>query len=55
MVTSAHEFLLVGGGAAGLSAAVPAAEVSPKRRIAVASKIYPMRCGDSGVHDLARG
>jgi fumarate reductase flavoprotein subunit len=40
---SSHDVLLVGGGGAGLRAAIAAAEVDPKLRIAVISKVYPMR------------
>jgi fumarate reductase flavoprotein subunit len=43
MDVSAHDILLVGGGAAGLRAAVAAAEVNPKLSVAVVSKVYPMR------------
>ena len=43
MDTSSHDVLLVGGGGAGLRAAIAAAEVNPKLRIAVVSKVYPMR------------
>jgi fumarate reductase flavoprotein subunit len=43
MQTSSHDILFVGGGGAGLRAAIAAAEVSPKLRIAVVSKVYPMR------------
>src|SRR5689334_5163951 len=43
MDASSHDVLLVGGGAAGLRAAIAAAEVNPKLRIAVVSKVYPMR------------
>jgi fumarate reductase flavoprotein subunit len=43
MEASSHDVLLVGGGAAGLRAAIAAAEVNPKLRIAVISKVYPMR------------
>ena len=38
-----HDLLIVGGGAAGLRAAITAAEVDPKLGIAVISKVYPMR------------
>ena len=38
-----HDVLIVGGGAAGIRAAIAAAEKSPKARIAVVSKVYPMR------------
>jgi fumarate reductase flavoprotein subunit len=40
---SSHDVLLVGGGGAGLRAAIAAAEVNPKLDIAVVSKVYPMR------------
>jgi fumarate reductase flavoprotein subunit len=43
MDVSSHDVLLVGGGGAGLRAAIAAAEVNPKLRIAVISKVYPMR------------
>ncbi len=43
MEASSHDVLLVGGGGAGLRAAIAAAEVNPKLRIAVISKVYPMR------------
>ncbi|HXY50266.1 MAG TPA: fumarate reductase (quinol) flavoprotein subunit [Terriglobales bacterium] len=43
MDVSAHDVLLVGGGAAGLRAAIAAAEVHPKLSVAVVSKVYPMR------------
>jgi fumarate reductase flavoprotein subunit len=38
-----HDILLVGGGGAGLRAAIAAAEINPKLSIAVVSKVYPMR------------
>src|SRR5499425_1683371 len=38
-----HDILLVGGGGAGLRAAIAAAEVNPNLKIAVISKVYPMR------------
>jgi fumarate reductase flavoprotein subunit len=43
MEASEHDILLVGGGGAGLRAAIAAAEVNPKLSIAVVSKVYPMR------------
>ena len=43
MDAAAHDVLLVGGGAAGLRAAIAAAEINPKLSIAVVSKVYPMR------------
>src|SRR5215469_864842 len=39
----ACDVLIVGGGGAGLRAAIAAAEVNPKLSIAVVSKVYPMR------------
>ena len=38
-----HDVLLVGGGGAGLRAAIAIAETNPRLRIAVVSKVYPMR------------
>src|SRR5215475_2060965 len=43
MDASSHDVLFVGGGAAGLRAAIAAAEVNPNLNIAVVSKVYPMR------------
>ena len=43
MDTSSHDVLLVGGGGAGLRAAIAVAETNPKLRVAVISKVYPMR------------
>ena len=43
MDASSHDVLFVGGGAAGLRAAIAAAELNPKLRLAVVSKVYPMR------------
>jgi len=43
MDASSHDVLLVGGGGAGLRAAIAAAEINPKLSIAVISKVYPMR------------
>jgi fumarate reductase flavoprotein subunit len=40
---SAHDVLLVGGGGAGLRAAIAVAEANPHLSIAVVSKVYPMR------------
>jgi len=41
--TAAHDVLLVGGGAAGLRAAIAIAETNPALSVAVLSKVYPMR------------
>jgi fumarate reductase flavoprotein subunit len=38
-----HDIVLVGGGGAGLRAAISIAETNPHLRIAVVSKVYPMR------------
>ena len=38
-----HDILLVGGGGAGLRAAIAIAEIDPRLRVAVVSKVYPMR------------
>ncbi|MGQ0568403.1 MAG: fumarate reductase (quinol) flavoprotein subunit [Armatimonadota bacterium] len=38
-----HDILIIGGGGAGLRAAIAAAELNPRLNIAVLSKVYPMR------------
>ncbi len=38
-----HDVLIVGGGGAGLRAAIAVCEANPKLGLAVASKVYPMR------------
>ena len=40
---SSHDVVLVGGGGAGLRAAIAIAETDPSLRIAIVSKVYPMR------------
>ena len=42
-MTAAFDVLIVGGGGAGLRAAIAVAETDPALRIAVVSKVYPMR------------
>ena len=43
METVSHDLVLVGGGGAGLRAAIGAAESNPRLSIAIVSKVYPMR------------
>ena len=43
METSAHDILIIGGGGAGLRAAIEIAQQNPKLSVAMVSKVYPMR------------
>ena len=43
METSAHDILIIGGGGAGLRAAIEIAQQSPQLNVAMVSKVYPMR------------
>ncbi|MGH9462646.1 MAG: fumarate reductase (quinol) flavoprotein subunit [Vicinamibacteria bacterium] len=43
MEVFSHDLLIVGGGGAGLRAAIAVAETNPKLSLAVVSKVYPMR------------
>ncbi|MCW2767931.1 MAG: frdA [Nocardioides sp.] len=43
LVRAAHDVLIVGGGGAGLRAAIAIAETNPQLDVAVISKVYPMR------------
>ena len=43
MDLTSHDVLIVGGGGAGLRAAIAVAETNPRLSVAVISKVYPMR------------
>jgi fumarate reductase flavoprotein subunit len=53
-----HDIVLIGGGGAGLRAAIEAAELWPEASIACVSKVYPMRShtvsAEGGAAALAR-
>jgi fumarate reductase flavoprotein subunit len=42
-MSTAHDVVIVGGGGAGLRAAIAVAEADPRLSVAVVSKVYPMR------------
>ena len=42
-MTIEHDVLIIGGGGAGLRAAIAVAEADPKLNVAIVSKVYPMR------------
>ena len=42
-IISSHDVLIVGGGGAGLRAAIAISEANPKVSVGVVSKVYPMR------------
>ena len=54
-MSASHDVLLVGGGAAGLRAAIAVAEVDPGLRVAVVSKVYPMRSHTASAEGGAAG
>jgi succinate dehydrogenase flavoprotein subunit len=43
MTTGSHDVLIVGGGGAGLRAAIAVLEADPRLDVAIVSKVYPMR------------
>src|SRR5256886_1217313 len=42
-MTAVHDVVIVGGGGAGLRAAIAVAEADPRLSVAIVSKVYPMR------------
>jgi fumarate reductase flavoprotein subunit len=42
-MTASHDVVIVGGGGAGLRAAIAIAETNPRLSVAIVSKVYPMR------------
>ena len=43
MATASYDVLIVGGGGAGLRAAIAVLEAEPRLSVAIVSKVYPMR------------
>jgi succinate dehydrogenase/fumarate reductase flavoprotein subunit len=52
--TITSDIAIIGAGGAGLRAASALAESAPALRIALISKVYPMRSHTSGRHEQAR-
>jgi fumarate reductase flavoprotein subunit len=52
---SSHDILLVGGGGAGLRAAIAISEFDPSLSVAVVSKVYPMRSHTVAAEGAAAG
>src|SRR3981081_2612911 len=42
-MTASHNIVVIGGGGAGLRAAIAIAETNPRLSVAIVSKVYPMR------------
>src|SRR6202035_5698081 len=42
-MTASHNIMVIGGGGAGLRAAIAIAETNPRLTVAIVSKVYPMR------------
>src|SRR5258707_12344380 len=42
-MTATHSIVVIGGGGAGLRAAIAIAETSPRLSVAIVSQVYPMR------------
>ncbi|MEV0672545.1 fumarate reductase (quinol) flavoprotein subunit [Mycobacterium sp. NPDC050441] len=42
-MTASHDIVVIGGGGAGLRAAIAIAETNPRLSVAIVSKVYPMR------------
>src|SRR5467141_4551224 len=55
MDVTTHDVLLVGGGGAGLRAAIAVSEFNPNLKVAVVSKVYPMRSHTVSAEGAAAG